>query len=607
MSYTKTVWRNNQAPAINADNLNHIEQGIESAHNQMAINTSDIETLTTQVQNNASNIASEISTRQSTDSLLQSQIDQLVAPTGEAPSAAEVENARIGDDGVTYDTLGNAIRTQFSNVKSALYGKAETTSGGKLIDGYYPHDSGQVRSSANFNCYKYDISNADLVVVTLSGFNSTIAVASNSNYDAEAFPSASFSAQTDKLIYPSETYGSITRWTEIAYVADYDYLYVACYKNATPSVIGYNSQGALPIALSNKEAISSLNFIAERQMVAGYGTQLNTASSWEAFSNDADNLTPNRVYVVVYSTDIAHLPYSGFGGFIQTYSYNTASSTIILQTATRGNGKEIYQRVCWGGTWSAWQRISLYDDIGAYIESFNHTNDLWKTLHTVGVIGDSLASGESASNDGGSTVYHDLYPFSWGQCMARESGNTYYNFSKGGLTSKTWMTNADYGYALASQPDKLCDAYIIGLGVNDNIVGMTVGTSADINLSDPDANADTFYGNYGKIIQKMRILAPKAPIFVITQPTIINAYTAAIKAMATIFENVFVIDMYKYAIDFSDVNGLLARCQRSGHYNAIGYKIISKYISRELNNVMLDNFDDFMQIEFINTDWAWTE
>ena len=120
MSYTKTTWRNNQAPAINADNLNHMEQGIESAHNQIGVNTSNIESLTTQVQNNATNIASEISARQTTDSSLQSQIDQLVAPTGEAPTPAEIENARIGDDGVTYDTLGNAIRGQFSDVKSDI-------------------------------------------------------------------------------------------------------------------------------------------------------------------------------------------------------------------------------------------------------------------------------------------------------------------------------------------------------------------------------------------------------------------------------------------------------------------------------------------------------
>lgn len=61
-----------------------------------------------------SNINTEASTRSAQDGVLQAQIDQLVAPTGSAPSAAEVENARIGADGVTYDTLGNAIRTQLN-------------------------------------------------------------------------------------------------------------------------------------------------------------------------------------------------------------------------------------------------------------------------------------------------------------------------------------------------------------------------------------------------------------------------------------------------------------------------------------------------------------
>ena len=57
------------------------------------------------------NINSEASTRATQDDLLQSQIDQIIAPSGEAPSAAEVQNARIGADGVTYSTLGEAIRT----------------------------------------------------------------------------------------------------------------------------------------------------------------------------------------------------------------------------------------------------------------------------------------------------------------------------------------------------------------------------------------------------------------------------------------------------------------------------------------------------------------
>ena len=66
------------------------------------------------------NINSEAATRASADSNLQSQINQIIAPSGEAPSVAEVENARIGSDGTVYSTLGDAIRTQNSLLKSHL-------------------------------------------------------------------------------------------------------------------------------------------------------------------------------------------------------------------------------------------------------------------------------------------------------------------------------------------------------------------------------------------------------------------------------------------------------------------------------------------------------
>lgn len=45
------------------------------------------------------------------------QIAELVAPTGEAPSAAEVTDARIGADGLVYTSLGLAIREQVSRAR----------------------------------------------------------------------------------------------------------------------------------------------------------------------------------------------------------------------------------------------------------------------------------------------------------------------------------------------------------------------------------------------------------------------------------------------------------------------------------------------------------
>lgn len=48
----------------------------------------------------------------------EARIDNIIA--GEAPSAAEVTDARYGADGVTYTSLGTAIRTQFTDVKNHL-------------------------------------------------------------------------------------------------------------------------------------------------------------------------------------------------------------------------------------------------------------------------------------------------------------------------------------------------------------------------------------------------------------------------------------------------------------------------------------------------------
>lgn len=92
----------------NADATLQNNIGAEATARQTADNT---------LQNN---INSEASTRASADSNLQTQINQIIAPSGEAPSAAEVQNARIGADGVTYSTLGNAIRGQVSGLQSAI-------------------------------------------------------------------------------------------------------------------------------------------------------------------------------------------------------------------------------------------------------------------------------------------------------------------------------------------------------------------------------------------------------------------------------------------------------------------------------------------------------
>lgn len=253
--------------------------------------------------------------------------------------------------------------------------------------------------------------------------------------------------------------------------------------------------------------------------------------------------------------------------------------------------------------------ISSY--IGYYVGCYTYQylneikdNNLFDSFLNVGCIGDSLASGESAYKTSGETHYIDLYQYSWPQYIAKMTGNTYYNFSKGGLTAKTWLSDAK-GASLAFDGNHECECYIIGLGENDKNAGSEgVGTSSDIDLTDYTNNADTFYGNYGKIIQMCQEHQPKCKIFLLKIPRsseVIDLYNAAITTMASMFDNVYLID-----ITDSVSSGFLNSQKRGGHYNAIGYKFIANALYQAFNDFMESNNSEFSQIEFIGTDYSWS-
>ena len=67
-----------------------------------------------------SSLGSEITRSTNKDTELQNQINQIIAPTGGAPSAAEVTDARIGANGTTYSSLGVAIRTQTKDLDDKI-------------------------------------------------------------------------------------------------------------------------------------------------------------------------------------------------------------------------------------------------------------------------------------------------------------------------------------------------------------------------------------------------------------------------------------------------------------------------------------------------------
>ena len=228
----------------------------------------------------------------------------------------------------------------------------------------------------------------------------------------------------------------------------------------------------------------------------------------------------------------------------------------------------------------------------------------------VGCIGDSLASGVAVYKDNnGDPVVNSVnrYEYSWGKYLARMTGNTYYNWSKGGLRTDTFLSSS---YATECfDGNHLCQAYIIGLCQNDNNAnhGSDIGKINDIDVSDYNNNENTFYGRYGKIIQKIKEVNPKAKIFCITDPnTNVNAngYNVAIRNIVSEFNNTYVIDLQAYwnNIPFKT---LLDNQKRYGHFNAVGYYLIAKIIMSYIDYIIEKNPDDFREIENIGTNYYW--
>ena len=149
------------------------------------------------------------------------------------------------------------------------------------------------------------------------------------------------------------------------------------------------------------------------------------------------------------------------------------------------------------------------------IEGYSNTS----IFRTMAFIGDSLSSGEFESVDAnGNRRYHDMFEYSWGQFIARKNGLTAYNFSRGGMTAKSYLDSfADEKGFWDKQ--KACQAYVIAIGVNDIYNNkMEIGSVDDIDLDDYQNNKPTFAGYYAQIISKYKEISPNAKFFFVTFP-----------------------------------------------------------------------------------------
>lgn len=238
-----------------------------------------------------------------------------------------------------------------------------------------------------------------------------------------------------------------------------------------------------------------------------------------------------------------------------------------------------------------WQNISRTAGFAAIFRSW-------------GFIGDSLCSGEfECYTEEGTRKFYDAYEYSWGQQICNICGSEGYNFSQGGQQAKNWLAGqTDRTWKGCSENPK--DAYIIALGVNDSGRGETTpgNIDTDINFEDPDSNADTFAGNYAKIIQKVKSIQPKCIIFTVTMPVGESDWNKVIRGMADKFENVYTIDLEPLTTLYKS-SDFRTKYYLHGHMSPVGYLYTAYLFINYIDYIVRTNPDKFKGVGLIGTEY----
>lgn len=125
------------------------------------------------------------------DTVLNGRIDNIVAG-GEAPSASEIVDARLGADGVTYPSLGSAIRDQVTDLKSDLDNYAKKAHKNlfdlsAITEGFMSAYNGNIDPNANYDTSDYIFVPSGKSIVISPRIRSFLVFNTNKEYIKETY------------------------------------------------------------------------------------------------------------------------------------------------------------------------------------------------------------------------------------------------------------------------------------------------------------------------------------------------------------------------------------------------------------------------------------
>lgn len=495
---------------------------------------------------------------------------------GSTTGDAELIDARIGVDGTTYANVGDAIRTQIKDNITEYVALPFT-----LTAGFYIHYlTGNIIEYDSEKLYASDF--VELV-------NSDLINIKNLNHPSNDLSGLAFYNENKKFISGYQYNKDSNLYLKVPTGAKY--IRFSVYETSIYSIKVY--QSTYTTFIKNKEILEEKiaykvdNTILDMKenaievindcYISYSGAKVKDSNSYHVMSDEI-SLSKGDVICVkcqankdvvsiiskVYNNVYTPLVISIEGQ--QTYRYEALDDIDVVISARHD--------------WDT--KYTWYNKFNPKLIENIDIKPSFSLFEKFAVIGDSYASGEVYID-----AYTDYYNISWGQILARMSGNKCLNLSAGGLSTRSWLTS-EKGLNLLNSSE-VQQLYICALGINDyyHLGESYLGTVDDISTQ-----SDSFFGNYAKIINSIKTKAPNAKILMMTtanRSEVATKFNDAIMTMA----NHYNIPCIKQHEDAFFNSSFYTKNMIQGHPIGIVYSAMAKNFRRLIEKSMFDNIEYF--------------
>lgn len=515
-------------------------------------------------------------------------VNNLVATDpGSTGDNAELLDIRVGSDGKTYPTAGDAVRGQVGDLKGDLVDVEVlravnflTSNSGFISAG------GNYNSSSNFKITEpFEVKKGEIIKLTASGYNTSVSMITQWIND-DYHPLVVCRSSNEE---------------EYEYVAESDMEIILSYN----SLLEYSSVIVRPIVSYVDSECKKLDdkIEAEKNKIIDVdftGDEFGYYNPWGTFY-DAPNFKHTKPFIL-YEGETVTLVASEYNDSISAIArYNGGVVTSLVRstqteetTYSYTAEEDMYIILCYNVFMNHYAKIKMTakSQLKRSGVDFDELPNYSMMFETMCGIGDSLMSGAlSYRDDQGELKGKDVYGNSWLSTIARENGATRKHLSSGGKTTKAWLTS--YADELISDP--VYSAYFIGLGTNDAYFKeYELGTINDAK------GTNTFVGYYKDVIERVRAKAPNSAIFCLSlysNATGYDAYSNMIEEITKLYSGVFFVDF----INKSDVIIETDGYSSAGHFTTLGYVRVAKNIKNIVNDVIKNNMSYFNMYAWDNT------